>query len=258
MGTSDDMSDASFDHLVVYVPNIAEASQQFSQLGFKVSYGGAHSHTHSALIIFSDQTYIELLALRPGFKRTLLLTLARSGLLDAIAKRKTDMSWRLMRWLNKSYGAIDWCLRTKDIDSLLESCRQNHYEVLKGEAFHRTRPDGMTARWLLGCIKDQEVPFLIEDQTSIDIRVPVSETPQHPNGALRIDKLIIAVDEPSRYQTKLNHLMTPSDDHSKPVIEYVKQTGGGNEFTLEVACPPDGVNNNIESNNVYDIAIHLV
>ena len=125
------MSDASFDHLVVYVPNIAEASQQFSQLGFKVSYGGAHSHTHSALIIFSDQTYIELLALRPGLKRTVLLTLARSGLLDAIAKRKTDMSWRLMCWLNKPYGAIDWCLRTEDIDSLLESCRQNHYEVLK-------------------------------------------------------------------------------------------------------------------------------
>ena len=58
------MHKLAFDHAVIYVPNLKRAISQFTALGFTVKLGGEHTHTHNALIIFNDRSYIELLALK--------------------------------------------------------------------------------------------------------------------------------------------------------------------------------------------------
>jgi len=60
------MSDTQFDHIVVFVADLNQAITDFTDLGFQVTPGGSHGITENALVIFPNQTYIELLALRPS------------------------------------------------------------------------------------------------------------------------------------------------------------------------------------------------
>ena len=63
------MPDIQLDHLVLFVPKLERAMADFSSLGFTVIAGGQHASTENALIVFEDETYIELLALKPDWKR---------------------------------------------------------------------------------------------------------------------------------------------------------------------------------------------
>lgn len=55
-----------FDHLVIFVADLDAAITDFTDLGFNVSRGGSHGLTENALIIFSNQTYIELFIISSG------------------------------------------------------------------------------------------------------------------------------------------------------------------------------------------------
>ena len=46
---------AQFDHLVVFVTDIEQASRDFTELGFQVTRGGSHGSTENALVIFANQ-----------------------------------------------------------------------------------------------------------------------------------------------------------------------------------------------------------
>ena len=87
---------AKFDHLVIYVSNLEEAITDFTDLGFEVSRGGAHGATENALIIFSNQVYIELLAWVPVWYTPLLRTVNRLSILQWLADRKGTIYYRLL------------------------------------------------------------------------------------------------------------------------------------------------------------------
>ena len=87
---------AKFDHLVIYVSNLEEAITDFTDLGFEVSRGGAHGATENALIIFSNQVYIELLAWVHVWYTPLLRTVNRLGILQWLADRKGTIYCRLL------------------------------------------------------------------------------------------------------------------------------------------------------------------
>ena len=84
------MLNAQFDHLVVVVTDIEQASRDFTQLGFQVTPGGSHGSTENALVIFANQTYIELLALKPSWYRPLIRLAVKLGLLKRQAYKKTN------------------------------------------------------------------------------------------------------------------------------------------------------------------------
>ncbi len=54
----------SLDHSIIAVDDLEQAIHDYRSLGFNVVAAGVHANqaTHSALILFSDGTYIELIA----------------------------------------------------------------------------------------------------------------------------------------------------------------------------------------------------
>lgn len=202
------MSEACLDHIVILVPDLQDGIQAFSSLGFNVVPGGAHQSTENALIVFEDKTYLELLALKKTWSRWLIRFAAKSGILKAAARRKTDIRWRLLAWMTQEYGSIDWCLRVRDVDQTLKNWRSGDLESLGSQKFSRERPDGQIARWVLGSLKDTDLPFLLSDISELDSRVPLTEV-RHPNGATGIQKLSISTSNIRKAKDRFDRCFHP-------------------------------------------------
>ena len=163
----------AIDHLVIMVPDLDAAVREYSELGFAVVLGGSHpTGTHNALIAFADGAYIELIA----FGRD----------------NPQHRWWGIAR---KGGGLIDFCMRTDDLGADKEAFRKAGVEmqIAPGE---RVRPDGYKLRWTLAQPVppyDFIAPFLIEDQTPREERVPREH--RHRNGVTGVATITIAVED---------------------------------------------------------------
>jgi len=111
----------SFDHAVIVVPELEQAIENFTALGFSVHRGGSSKPAHNALIYFSDGTYIELITLISHSSRTIARLLYRVGLLRFSAKRKPSLRSRFMLWFGGPVGLRDWCVRCPSIKNTIKS-----------------------------------------------------------------------------------------------------------------------------------------
>jgi hypothetical protein len=160
------------DHLVVVVPDLNGAIMSYTDLGFTVTPGGKHPiGSHNALIAFADGSYIELIA---------------------FTARDSPHPWNLL--LQKGGGLIDFCAQSDDLSDTVASFRKAGVKMSEPFPLSRERPDGYTLRWTLSIPQppwNGIVPFLIEDETPREERVP--QNTSHPNGASGIANLILAV-----------------------------------------------------------------
>lgn len=162
------------DHLVILVDDLETGIANYRELGFTVTPGGKHPRgTHNALLTFEDGAYLELIAFwEPDY---------------------TEHRWH--RHQSTGGGLIDHALGT---DSLQEQIADAN---LRGIPYRgpvdgaRTRPDGVELVWKIGHaqIEDHGLPFLIEDVTHRELRVPAGDAAKHANGVTGIDRLIVAV-----------------------------------------------------------------
>ena len=171
--------------------------------------------------------------------RRLLKLAGGLGVLRHLLARKPDVYRRLMSWFGHAPGAVDWCIRVADLDKTVAHWKNAGLPCLESGAFHRTRPDGLTARWRLGSSVDVDLPFAIEDSTDVRIRVPDDPTPSHPNGALGIKCLHIARDDPKAVQNVFAAAFpeTPIDDQAgfqfgPACVKIRKMSGGGAPFQM--------------------------
>jgi catechol 2,3-dioxygenase-like lactoylglutathione lyase family enzyme len=185
----------TFDHVVITVKNLDQAITDFSKLGFHVTRGGAHGRTEMAMVLFADGTYLELITLRSNALRQFLRMTAKVGLLDRLLDRKSDIYRRLSSWFGQPFGPVDICVRVPQLDSILTHWTDTGLPCLETAQFERTRPDGQTARWRLGSSVDARLPFLIQDLTAPDVRVPISDVQGHGNGALGLGCVRVYVDD---------------------------------------------------------------
>jgi catechol 2,3-dioxygenase-like lactoylglutathione lyase family enzyme len=160
------------DHIVILVNDLAAASADYAALGFRVLPGGEHSGgaTHNALVIFADDTYLELIAFKrpePGH-----------------------------RWWGHSAageGLVDYALLPGAAEADIAAARA------RGAAYEgpadggRLRPDGQQVAWQLGLPPTPDLPFLCGDVTPRELRVPGGAARQHPNGVVGIAGLTVAV-----------------------------------------------------------------
>lgn len=237
------MISAKFDHIVVTVANLDRAVADFSDLGFEVTRGGAHGQTEMAMIVFADGTYIELISLRASMLRRLLKLAGRIGVLHRLLARKPDVYRRLMSWFGRAPGPVDWCIRVADLDGTVAHWKNAGLSCLESGTFHRTRPDGLIARWRLGSSVDVDLPFAIEDSTDVRIRVPDDPTPSHLNGALGIRCLHIVRDDPKAVQNVFADAFpaAPIDDQSglqfgPTCVKIRKKSGAEAPFQLVLNC----------------------
>ncbi|MEM9954041.1 MAG: VOC family protein [Chloroflexota bacterium] len=166
----------SIDHIVIYVQDLQSAIKNYRQAGFTVNYGGQHADgiTENGLIIFADGSYLELIALvegkdydDAGFK----------GLL------KTD-----------GEGYTGYALQSDNIKADLANMRERGVAVAEVREGSRARPDGEVLQWKMAQIDDAMNPFVIQDVTDRNLRVPITtETTTHANGATGIHEMLIRV-----------------------------------------------------------------
>jgi len=143
-----------FDHAVIAVQSLDAALQDYRDLGFTVLRGGVHANraTHNALVVFQDGTYLELLA-RTG--ETALPNMVDFGAL-------LDLGERL----------VGFALRSDDLETdaaRLHAAGFSVGEIIPGE---RRRQDGTLVQWKLALLDGGFAPFLIQDVTPRNLRIP--------------------------------------------------------------------------------------
>jgi hypothetical protein len=184
------------DHLVILVRDLDVAAADYERLGFVVTPGGEHADglTHNALIPFEDGSYFELVAF-----------------LDPEDTRDNVWGWR--EFLPHE-GLIDYCVGSDDLESDVSRLESLGFEVNGTDDGGRRLPDGADIRWRSARIhqEDRLLPFLIEDMTPRDLRVPGGPAAEHPNGASGISRLEIATPDAEEAASSLAALAGTRDD----------------------------------------------
>ena len=181
----------SFDHAVIVVPQLDTAMANFQALGFQVQRGGTNGPTHNALIYFQDGSYIELITPISRLARGVFRGLYSLGILGWIARRRPTIMARFLLWFGAPAGLRDWCIRCSSLDDTLRQFGALGIETIGGRDFSRTRPDGEVAQWRLAGPVDRRFPFLIEDISPTQIRVPFRDYCDHTNGVTGISAVVL-------------------------------------------------------------------
>ncbi len=162
----------AIDHIVILVNNLAATIADYTALGFTVTPGGEHTGgaTHNALVIFADDTYLELIA----FKRP-----------------APEHHWYHYRALGE--GLIDFALLPTLIEADLEAARERGLAIEGPFPGGRLRPDGQQVAWQSGRALTPDLPFLCADVTPRALRVPDGAARTHANRVTGIAGLTVAV-----------------------------------------------------------------
>ena len=155
------------DHVVYVARDLAAAVDDHKRQGFTVTPGGEHAGgvTHNALVCFADGSYLEL-----------------------VAFRKPDPTHRWWRHAANG-GFADFALLSDDLAQ--DASALSDLVVREPAEGGRTRPDGVSLRWRAAFLR-APIPFLIEDLTPRDLRVPGGDAARHANGVTGIASLVVA------------------------------------------------------------------
>ena len=180
------------DHLVILVRDLELASADYERLGFTVTPGGEHADglTRNALVPFQDGTYLELVSF-----------------LDP--EDPTDNVWGWRRFYPQE-GLIDYCVASDDLKADVGRLASLGFAVEGPEDGGRRLPDGTSIRWRSARIRQEGriFPFLIEDLTPRELRVPGGPETRHPNGAIGVSRLEISAPDT---ESAANSLATLAD-----------------------------------------------
>jgi glyoxalase-like protein len=164
------------DHVVYVVLDLAAASADWRTRGFTVTPGGEHAGglTHNALVGFEDGSYLELIAFHD------------------VAAAKGKHSWQPVA--ERGGGWADFALLSNDL--LKDAHGLGELLVRPPEDGGRTRPDGLAIAWRVARLRSP-LPFLIEDLTARELRVPHGDAAKHANGTKGIASVEIGARDPA-------------------------------------------------------------
>jgi hypothetical protein len=161
------------DHVVLVVRDLASAMTDHRRRGFTVTPGGEHADgiTHNALTAFADGTYLEIVAFRDP------------------ARALTHRWWKIAA---DGGGFADFALLSDDLNA--DAAALADLVKTPPKEGGRIRPDGVELKWRTAVLK-APLPFVIEDLTPRELRVPGGAAVDHANGARGIASVVIgAVD----------------------------------------------------------------
>lgn len=160
------------DHIVIAGHDLDSLTAAFKSLGFTVAGGGRHPiGSYNNLIGLDDGAYIELLSFYEDSPKHYWW--------DAVHER--------------GGGLIDFCMGTDDIRADYALFEAAGVEMSPLVGLSRVRVDGYQLSWLnneIYGVYQGLIPFVIEDKTPRDERVPKEKT--HANGVRGIDAITLA------------------------------------------------------------------
>jgi glyoxalase-like protein len=161
------------DHVVLVARDLNSAIADHRRRGFTVTPGGEHADgvTHNALITFADGSYLEIVAFRD------------------LARAVTHRWWKVAA---DGGGLADFALLSDDLAA--DSAALAELVKIPPKDGGRIRPDGVELKWRTAVLK-APLPFVIEDITARELRVPGGAAAEHANGATGIASVVVgAVD----------------------------------------------------------------
>ncbi|OJJ20210.1 hypothetical protein BKI52_17220 [marine bacterium AO1-C] len=193
----------NLDHNVILVNNLDQAIEDYTQLGFTVSPGGAHAGgiSRNALIHFQDGTFLELLVMETGGRTQLLKQMYTSGLLKNYqTTAKYGMAYRFYgRTLDlggpppNREGMTDFCLLADHEAGDYSKMQSQNVALTPPYEASRLRPDGQTVSWKMYTALDDALPFFRTDYYP-KITRPAAAL-QHANGVTGTQKIILFVED---------------------------------------------------------------
>ena len=181
----------ALDHIVIAVHNLEAAIADYRAMGFQVLVGGQHPGrtSHNALIVFADGAYLEIIAWR--------------------APAPEERWYRTLR--DHGEGLVDFALLPADTPQALASARARGLDTLTGPlAGGRVRPDGEQLQWQTARHATPDLPFLCGDITPRALRVPEGDARIHPNGALGVATITVAVHDLNATLARYRALLGPA------------------------------------------------
>ena len=186
---------------MILVNDLDLATSDYERLGFTVTPGGEHADglTRNALIPFGDGSYFELVSfLNP--------------------EDPTDNVWGWRGFLPRE-GLIDYCVASDDLESDVGRLESLGFGVDGPDDGGRRLPDGAKLRWRIARMRQEGrlLPFLIEDLTPRELRIPGGPAAEHPNGAAGVSGLEISAPDVQEAAASLGTLVETQDDTNSSV-----------------------------------------
>jgi catechol 2,3-dioxygenase-like lactoylglutathione lyase family enzyme len=178
------------DHVVIAVPDLPRAIDQYHKLGFNVYPGGAHPGmgTHNAIALNQDD-YLELLAIRdPAEQKT---AAARPG------------SWvaGMADFIAAGGGIRYVVLQSDDLAADVAAMRSRGVDVSDAVDGSRLTSSGKELRWRLALLgpKNPLPIFFIQHSTPMaerrkQVAQPMKEGTFHPNGVYTLERTYIVTE----------------------------------------------------------------
>ena len=165
------------DHVVLVVRDLDTAVTEHRRRGFTVTPGGEHAGglTHNALVGFQDGSYLELIAFHH------------------LAAASGKHSWAPVA--ERGGGWADFALLSSDVAE--DAAALGELAARPPEDGGRMRPDGIAIAWRVVRL-EKPLPFLIEDLTARDLRVPHGAAATHENGTNGIASIVLGATDPAR------------------------------------------------------------
>ena len=255
-----------FDHAVIFVSDLEKAIADFVGLGFDVVRGGSHGSTENALIIFANQTYLELLGVKPGWSGQLMKMMGILAIVEWLSAQRGTIFSRLIRWISGELGPVDWCVRVDNLTTMSSEWSAQGLDVLKTEEFSRKRPDGKIARWYLGGTKNGYLPILLEDITPMVDRMPLLAAGRHPNGATELLQVRFRENDTILAGNVLKKFITPysSSNSKNDDVINIGDVGvhfGGASMVTKMSLTlsySGGESQNLDPDKTHGVAIRMV
>lgn len=145
------------DHILIAVEDLERAMEGYRRLGFEVAPGGEHPTvgTHNALVPLADGAYLELIAVR-----------------KPELAREFPFGRQVLEALDGPNRLAGYALESDQVDADVQACRERGLAIAKAPPGGRVRPDGRQVSWRTAHPEHPRIPFLIQDQTPRELRVP--------------------------------------------------------------------------------------
>lgn len=213
------------DHIVIVVNDLAAASTQFEAAGFTVTPGGSHpTGTHNSLIPFQDGSYLELIAIEN-------------------AELAKGHPW-FERMAGKE-GFVTFAVGADPLDYELERLASRGIAAVDRKDGARSRPDGQLLQWKSSALQSDPpvfLPFLIQDVTDHDLRVPGGDAAEHKNGVKGITGLTIVTGNVEQAMTPYGQMLSAPVAALDHGFEGVQQGWRYfiEEYWVDLIQPPAG------------------
>ncbi|MBI4637136.1 MAG: VOC family protein [Candidatus Rokubacteria bacterium] len=173
------------DHVMICVPDLPQGIDAYTRLGFGLAPGGSHpgQGTHNAVAFF-EEDYLELLSVRDRAEP------AAAGAVPG------GPSPGLVEFLARGGGLRYVVVQSDDLAADVAAMRRRGVEISDPTGGGRRTPAGQDLRWRVASLGPRHpLPLLfIQHLTPLDERRrQAPRAGEHPNGALRTDRVYIVV-----------------------------------------------------------------